>query len=55
MDLEPIKEEREAAPKRKVYEVEFDAMAQEVIEGLIRKDIDHISSIFGVSVSSGRS
>lgn len=41
-----------SAGKRKACEVEFDTMPQEVVEGLIRKDVDHISSIFGVSVSS---
>lgn len=40
-----------SAGKRKACEVEFDAMPQEVVERLIRKDVDHISSIFGVSVS----
>lgn len=35
---------------RRACDVEFDPLPQEAVEAAIRKDIDHISSIFGVSV-----
>ena len=51
MDLDGAVDERPSAFKRKTYEVEFDSLPQSAVETLIRKDVDHISSIFGVSVS----
>lgn len=37
--------------KRKIYEVDSESMTQVDVETLIRKDIDHICSIFGIAVS----
>ncbi|TDL25950.1 hypothetical protein BD410DRAFT_783951 [Rickenella mellea] len=34
--------------KRKVYEVDFESMSQDAVQALIKKDVDHISSIFGI-------
>ena len=42
-----------AGSKRKAYEVDFEAYAQEAVENLIRKEIDHVTGIFGISVSTG--
>ena len=39
-----------SAGKRKACEVDFDTLPQGSVEALIRKDVEHISSIFGVSV-----
>ena len=39
-----------SSSKRKIYEVEFDTLPQEAVEGLIRKDVEYISSILGVEV-----
>lgn len=41
-----------SSSKHKVYEVPFESLPQEAVEELIRKDIDHICSIFGVNVSN---
>lgn len=51
MDMDLPKESNASASKRKAYEVDFDTLPQDVVESLIRKDIEHISSIFGISVS----
>lgn len=54
MDADVFKDDFVANPskrKRKIYEVDCDSMSQEAIEELIRKDVDHISSIFGIDVS----
>lgn len=50
MDLEIHSVDANATGKRKACEVEFDALSQDAIEVLIRKDIDHICSIFGIPV-----
>ena len=50
MELDPPLDDRASSSKRKAYEVEFDSLPQNAVETLIRKDVDHISSIFGVSV-----
>ncbi len=39
-----------SSSKRKSYEVDFDTLPQEAVEELIRKDVEYISSIFGVEV-----
>ena len=52
-ELHPIVAEPAPQPsssKRKIYEVEFDTLPQEAVEGLIRKDVEYISSILGVEV-----
>lgn len=36
--------------KRKVSDVDFETMAQADVEALIRRDTEHICSIFGISV-----
>lgn len=51
MDIEMPRDGDNSSSKRKACEVEFDTLPQEAVEALIRKDVDHISSIFGVSVS----
>jgi ariadne-1 len=38
------------ANKRKIYDVDHESMAQSDIEALIRKDVEHICSIFGITV-----
>ena len=35
---------------RMAYEIEFESLPQDAIEALIRKDVEQISGIFGVSV-----
>ena len=54
MDIEMPRDNLTSAGKRKASEVDFDTLAQETVESLIRKDVEHISSIFGVSVRQGR-
>ncbi|THH10672.1 hypothetical protein EW145_g1168 [Phellinidium pouzarii] len=49
MEIDFSRHDRISSGKQKAYEVEYDTMPQEVVESLISKDIDHISSIFGVS------
>ncbi|EJD02922.1 uncharacterized protein FOMMEDRAFT_20123 [Fomitiporia mediterranea MF3/22] len=49
MDIEMHKGTITSEGKRKACEVEFDTMPQESVEALIRKEVDHITSIFGVS------
>ena len=39
-----------SSSKHKIYEVDFESLPQDAVEQRIRKDIDHICSIFGVSV-----
>ena len=39
------------ANKRKIYDVAHESMTQADIEALIRTDLEHISSIFGITVS----
>ncbi|KLO16943.1 hypothetical protein SCHPADRAFT_901105 [Schizopora paradoxa] len=41
-----------SSSKRKIYEVEFDTLPQEAVEGLIRKDVEYISSILGVETDA---
>ena len=36
--------------KKKSYEVDYDDLTQAMVEDLIKADVDHISSIFGVDV-----
>ena len=36
--------------KRKIYDVEFESLTQTDVEALIRKDVEHICSIFGITV-----
>ena len=50
MDLEYQRIDANASGKRKACEVDFDTLSQDAIEGLIRKDVDDICSIFGVPV-----
>jgi len=40
-----------SASKRKIYEVEYDTLSQEAVEVLMLKDVEYISSVFGVDVS----
>ncbi|KAI5119853.1 hypothetical protein M0805_000687 [Coniferiporia weirii] len=49
MEMELPRSDRGLMGKRKACEVEFDIVPQEAVESLIRKDVDHLSSIFGVS------
>lgn len=50
MEMDPIAVVRASASKAKVSEVESSSMSQEIVEVSISKDIEHISSIFGVPV-----
>lgn len=50
MDLEMHRIDANASGKRKACEVEFESLTQDAIERLIRKDIDHICSIFSIPV-----
>ena len=52
MDMEITRGGLTSAGKRKACEVDFDTLPQGSVEALIRKDVEHISSIFGVSVRS---
>ena len=52
MDLDMDMPKGGDSSKLKPYEVEFDTLTQEAVETLIRKDLEHISSIFGISVRS---
>ena len=38
--------------KQKVYEVEFDSLTQADVEKMMRQDVEDISGIFGVDVST---
>lgn len=51
MEMDPIAVVRASASKAKVSEVESSSMPQDIVEVSISKDIEHISSIFGVPVS----
>ena len=51
MEMDSITEVRTSQLKPKVSEVECSALPQSVVEQNLSKDIEHISSIFGVSVS----
>ncbi|KAL5507452.1 hypothetical protein ACEPAH_6908 [Sanghuangporus vaninii] len=49
MDIELARDGLTSAGKRKACEVDFDTVTQDAVEALIRRDVEHISSIFGVS------
>ena len=51
MELDIPRDNDASSSKRKAYEVDFDALSQDAVENLIRKDVEHISSIFGIPVS----
>lgn len=38
--------------KEKLYEVEFESYNQQQVEGMMKRDLDDISGIFGVDVST---
>ena len=40
--------------KGKVYEVEYDSLSQGDIEQMMQADVENVSNIFGVDVSSDR-
>lgn len=53
MDLDVLDESVKYSGKaaRKVYQVEFESLSQNAVEQLIKQDVEHISSIFGVEVN----
>lgn len=53
MELDGFNEEIKLPQKgkKKAYEVEYDDFTQQAVEGLMKADVDHIISLFGVDVS----
>lgn len=53
MELDAFNEEIKLPQKgkKKAYEVEYDDFTQQAVEGLMKADMDHIVSLFGVNVS----
>ena len=37
--------------KHKYSEIEYESLSQELVENLMKKEVEHISGIFGVDVS----
>lgn len=56
MELDGFNEEIKLPQKgkKKAYEVEYDDFTQQAVEGLMKADVDHIISLFGVDVSGLR-
>lgn len=53
MELDPLNDLNDPTrPQRKIFEVEHESLSQNDVEKLMRADIEYISSIFGVEVSS---
>ena len=54
MDMDAFNEDFKVSSKGKAksYEISYKSLSQAAIEALMQEDVDHISGIFGVDVST---
>ncbi|GBE80423.1 hypothetical protein BKA93DRAFT_828403 [Sparassis latifolia] len=48
MEIDGLNDGFDSGSRRKVYEVDYESLSQSQVEALMKADVDHISSIFGV-------